>query len=565
MNTSSPLAAMHPTRAAPIWEGCRPPIFSSASIFGGNGSLREKLHGKSKNTESFFSVKNLRGSSPAASLCADLSQNFRLDTDASPRFPTPRRSLFTSNIMSGMEARGYVTTPPIPTSSPAPIEELMDVSPLPHKVPFCSQIDYDSPSVYSISTEDSDMSMMEVEESPVVRHTLPDSGRPAIAERRKLGVRRASLSRAKGYSISGVPSRFASDSQLPAFKFGGETRFESKLQSQSSSLSLDECFQESPCQEKRPSSANSPCAPITGFAARRPFNLASGATRSPIVHAHARRQSNPFNRPRKQFRRTQSMFDAAADIVKPESTIAQPTLAPVLDVVPSEKPHEAVLPHHFSEDITDRIPRITRSTLLEVLDGKYSDHYDNKMIIDCRFEYEYEGGHIDGAINYNDKDLLASHLFKTPMEGRTLLIFHCEFSAHRAPMMARHIRSQDRTENAACYPKLTYPEVYILEGGYQNFFIEHRGRCYPQAYVEMNDASHINTCEREMDRIRNNRPGRKQIGRAATFAFGQNDVDNSPTAAPRLNRRAPIQLPSMAPIPGIDRTQVARSSRMASY
>ncbi|KAJ2905375.1 tyrosine-phosphatase [Zalerion maritima] len=555
MDTSSPLAAMHPPRApAMSWEGCKPAgLFSSSSLFGNgcNASLRERLHGKGKND--YFSAQPLRGSSPAASLAADLSQNFRLDNESSPNFPTPRRSLFTSNLMSGMEGgRDYVTTPPIPTSSPVPVEDFMDVSPLPHKVASCTQIEVDSPSpALALSSQDEDSEMLiDVEDpSPVVRPLLAEQARHAsVAERRKLGVRRPSLTRAKGYSISGVSSRFASDSQLQTFKFGGESRFEAKLQSQSSSLSLDECFTASPSQEKRPSSANSPCVSFQPFPRRPQFNLGAaglGSSRSPMP-CHARRQSNPFNRPRKQYRRSQSMFDAAGDVLQQESAALKPVLAPVADV--SEQSQEPIIPHHFTDDITDRIPRISRDTLLSVLNGQYNHYFDTKMIIDCRFEYEYEGGHIDGAINYNDKELLTSHLFKTPMDGKTLLIFHCEFSAHRAPLMARHIRSQDRTANAASYPKLTYPEVYILEGGYQNFYNQHRNRCYPQSYVEMNDASHINTCEREMDRIRNYRPGRKQIGRAATFAFGQND-ESSPTAQPRPSRRAvPTNLASASPL-----------------
>jgi M-phase inducer tyrosine phosphatase len=45
----------------------------------GNISLREQLH---KNTADYFTVKEVRGSSPAASLAADLSQNFRIDNEA---------------------------------------------------------------------------------------------------------------------------------------------------------------------------------------------------------------------------------------------------------------------------------------------------------------------------------------------------------------------------------------------------------------------------------------------------------------------------------------------------
>ncbi len=123
----------------------------------------------------------------------------------------------------------------------------------------------------------------------------------------------------------------------------------------------------------------------------------------------------------------------------------------------AEEPQEPVLPHFFPEGQNDSIPRIERSTFLDLLNGMYNDQYDHKLIIDCRFEYEYEGGHINEAINYNDKELLATHLFRTPMEGRTLIVFHCEYSAHRAPLMARHIRAEDRTANAELLSQADLP------------------------------------------------------------------------------------------------------------
>ena len=36
--------------------------------------------------------------------------------------------------------------------------------------------------------------------------------------------------------------------------------------------------------------------------------------------------------------------------------------------------------------------------------------------------------------------------------------------------MSRFIRDQDRELNKDCYPRLNYPELYILEGGYKAFY-----------------------------------------------------------------------------------------------
>lgn len=363
-------------------------------------------------------------------------------------------------------------------------------------------------------------------------------------------------------STSSLPCRAQTDTQLPPFRFGSD----SSIPHMSSNLSLGECFESaSPPQDRRPQSANSPYAPVPLPPRARPLfagvGSAGGMNRhgSPI-NCHARRQSNPFLRNRKQFRRSLSMFEHPADVMKTKTEpddAPSSTLKPVMDI---EEVHEPALPHFLPDDPTDCIPRISRATLLDVLDGRFAEQFDQKIIIDCRFEYEYDGGHIDGAVNHNDKELLTSQLFQTPMGGRSLLIFHCEYSAHRAPLMARHVRSQDRTVNAEHYPKLTYPEVYILEGGYSGFYAENRSRCYPPEYVEMSDEKHQRTCEREMGRLK----ARKGLGRSQTFAFGQREpcVHESPTAPSRPgSRNTTLSMIAHSPIPG-DR---AHTRRMASY
>ncbi len=268
---------------------------------------------------------------------------------------------------------------------------------------------------------------------------------------------------------------------------------------------------------------------------------------------HSRRPSNPLMRPRKQFRRSLSMFEHPGDMMKAKKDeIPTSNLHTVMDV---DELHQPILPHFFQEGNPDSIPRISKDTMLEVLDGIYDSQYDQRMIVDCRFEYEFEGGHILGAVNYNDKDLLASRLFETSAPGKTLLIFHCEYSAHRAPLMARHIRKQDRTANAEHYPQLTFPEVYILEGGYSGFFAQHRSRCFPQNYVEMDDKEHVFTCEREMGRLRQNR---SKLSRAHTYAIGQGQIDDSPTAPNRSkSSSSDLMMTEMSPF-GLDRAQPRR-------
>lgn len=145
----------------------------------------------------------------------------------------------------------------------------------------------------------------------------------------------------------------------------------------------------------------------------------------------------------------------------------------------------AAIPSHASPK--DAIRRVTPETLAALLDGQHRDAYDRLLIIDARYPYEYLGGHIPTALNICgpeaaerllfSPELLASSSSSSPQ--RLLIIFHCEFSSERAPRMALHIRNLDRAVNAAAYPRLTFPDLYILEGGYRAYFQAFSERCQP--------------------------------------------------------------------------------------
>jgi M-phase inducer tyrosine phosphatase len=90
-----------------------------------------------------------------------------------------------------------------------------------------------------------------------------------------------------------------------------------------------------------------------------------------------------------------------------------------------------------------------------LISGEYSDRIKRYHIIDCRFDYEYAGGHIQGAVNVKDINAIDELLLKEssgvhangddlPVPSRSgelaeseqvVLIFHCEFSAKRAPTL----------------------------------------------------------------------------------------------------------------------------------
>uniref|UniRef100_A0A1I8ISZ8 M-phase inducer phosphatase n=1 Tax=Macrostomum lignano TaxID=282301 RepID=A0A1I8ISZ8_9PLAT len=118
---------------------------------------------------------------------------------------------------------------------------------------------------------------------------------------------------------------------------------------------------------------------------------------------------------------------------------------------------------------------VTAATVSGLLRGEFADRVPNYQIIDCRYPYEFDGGHIQGAINiYKQEDLLSTivepavaaaasgNAVESP---RPVLIFHCEFSSERAPKLARFLRQTDRECNAENYPILHFPEVYLLKDG----------------------------------------------------------------------------------------------------
>ncbi|XP_052062001.1 M-phase inducer phosphatase 3-like [Mytilus californianus] len=137
---------------------------------------------------------------------------------------------------------------------------------------------------------------------------------------------------------------------------------------------------------------------------------------------------------------------------------------------------------------------ITPATMNHVLNGKYDDTIGSVRIIDSRYSYEFEGGHIPGAENIHNKDDILE-LLKNPNTSRSdgkrdIIIFHCEFSSERGPKMCRFLRNHDRELNADNYPSLYFPELYILKGGYKDFYGSYKTLCTPMDYVPMLSKDH---------------------------------------------------------------------------
>lgn len=130
---------------------------------------------------------------------------------------------------------------------------------------------------------------------------------------------------------------------------------------------------------------------------------------------------------------------------------------------------------------------ISPEIMASVLNGKFAGLIKEFVIIDCRYPYEYEGGHIKGAVNLHMEEEVEDFLLKNPIvptDGkRVIVVFHCEFSSERGPRMCRYVRERDRLGNE--YPKLHYPELYVLKGGYKEFFLKCQSHCEPPSYRPM--------------------------------------------------------------------------------
>ncbi|XP_061552169.1 M-phase inducer phosphatase 2 [Phycodurus eques] len=133
---------------------------------------------------------------------------------------------------------------------------------------------------------------------------------------------------------------------------------------------------------------------------------------------------------------------------------------------------------------------VAAETLVAALQGRFSHAVERVIVVDCRYPYEFDGGHIKGALNLYLEDEVQDFLLRTPVaascpDKRVIVVFHCEFSSERGPRMCRYVRKRDRTVND--YPKLHYPELYVLKGGYKEFFPLFQMQCEPESYRPMMD------------------------------------------------------------------------------
>ncbi|KAM3832168.1 M-phase inducer phosphatase 2 isoform 2-T2 [Vipera latastei] len=128
----------------------------------------------------------------------------------------------------------------------------------------------------------------------------------------------------------------------------------------------------------------------------------------------------------------------------------------------------------LDQDQRDLIGDFSKAFILQTVEGK---HQDLKYI-------SPEMGAVNLPLEKDVEDfLLKKPIVPSDAAKRVIVVFHCEFSSERGPRMCRFVREKDRACNT--YPSLHYPELYILKGGYKEFFPQYQSHCDPQNYRPM--------------------------------------------------------------------------------
>ena len=87
---------------------------------------------------------------------------------------------------------------------------------------------------------------------------------------------------------------------------------------------------------------------------------------------------------------------------------------------------------------------ISVDVLAQVIEGDYKDLIEQCIVVDCRYPYEYNGGHIKGAKNIYSQEAILQEFLRNKSElptisqnteKRQILVFHCEFSSERGPTL----------------------------------------------------------------------------------------------------------------------------------
>jgi M-phase inducer tyrosine phosphatase len=136
---------------------------------------------------------------------------------------------------------------------------------------------------------------------------------------------------------------------------------------------------------------------------------------------------------------------------------------------------------------TDDRTRIDPEGLRDLMCNHKLYNFDHLLIADARYDYEWDGGHIDGS--WNIRSIPEMHeVYKEFRDSHSCVVFHCEHSVDRGPRLMSAFRALDRDSNE--YPVLSYPTIYLLDGGYKRFYRECQDLCV-KGYRPMNDPEFV--------------------------------------------------------------------------
>ena len=97
--------------------------------------------------------------------------------------------------------------------------------------------------------------------------------------------------------------------------------------------------------------------------------------------------------------------------------------------------------------------------------------------------------------------------------------------------------------NNHVYPRVHYPELYILEGGYSQYYSESGQRCQPPNYVRMDDPHYAASRKEDLDQFR-----KGKFGRTKSYAYGEAKMLSMTSAAQQVQAAQPKR--SSAPTGG---------------
>jgi hypothetical protein len=169
--------------------------------------------------------------------------------------------------------------------------------------------------------------------------------------------------------------------------------------------------------------------------------------------------------------------------------------------------------------------RITLETLCALVRNHHP--FTCLLVLDCRSPAEYLQGHIKlgdkDAINCHPYDLDFDQVYDSLYEPATLFVFHCEFSAVRAPagirrFIERH-QSLGRSSDSI--------HAFVLDGGFSSFYSAHPDLCHGK-YEAMSQFAKLSAKYRDLPVPHDRFCDRRQlaVGRTATV-YVMTDRDTS--------------------------------------